>query len=416
MHLIKILARTLLLMIGTIHITACHTSSSPELSTTSSSADSPQQQAPYLHHVITLMGDPDGRIDTYFEDNSVATEAVEFSPNGELFASVSKSKNTSARLRLWRRSDYKMLWEQTLSGETESVAFSLDGQWIVAGGEDDLGSGVLYVFAVTNEKQVLTNLSTGFSKSIEGMRFSPNGKMLAIGDEAGFVSIIATHMPNPEDWYIIGRHSVKNSADDIADVNQVDWTSDSAYLVTAERDGDVHLYSALSLVTEYLPRPIRRYEGFTGNTVKSVRISSDNTMVAAGAGGTMGVMIWDFESAELISHIRSEHAPRSNSAKVLNAERYESVAFSPDSQHLVVGGTWPAWWFAANQQENLGYKVPLTHFDIIDLKKQVAADAPIQFQHYDAWRTEYIDFNTEGDLVVTGHDDGSIRLWRVNSP
>lgn len=372
----------------------------------------PKVQA-YLSLQTIVMGDPKGKIDTYFADNSVATEAVEFSPDGQFFASVSKSKGASAQLTLWLSADASSQWQQSLDGETECVTFTKNGRYILTGGENKKGSGALHAFDTQSGEKLDLDFSKHYPKSIEGMRFSPNGKMLATGDEAGQIVIWDSLAVHPKDWFVLAKLSVKNHTNAVADVNQIDWTQDSKFIVSAERDGDVDMYRVSDLITQQATGPYRRFLGFAGNTVKSVRIAANGKYVAAGAGSTQGVRVWDLQSASLVAHIPSEPVPNANSGKLLNAERYETIAFSPDSKYLLVGGTWPAWWFAANQQENKAYTVPIVAFLLSDLSN---ADLPLEsarIQKFDAWRSEYFDFHPTGSMFVSGHDDGSIRLWRV---
>nr|WP_168711042.1 hypothetical protein [Ningiella ruwaisensis] len=375
----------------------------------------------HLRLDAVLMGDPQGAVDTYFSDNSVATEAVEFSPDGRYFASVSKSKNAQAMLMLWNAQTHDLIWQKPLSGETECVSFYKNAEYVVTGGEAENGAGELRIYDTQSASLIRRVSLPSYTKSIEGLRFAPNFKMLATGDEAGRLLVWDSSNSDPNYWQILKLIDVKNQPDALADLNQVDWTSDSRFLVTAERDGDVHLYDTRQISSSAYTVPIRKFTGFEGYSVKSVRISPNQRYVAAGAGGMQGVRVWDFETGILIAHLESESTPTSDTNKPLNAERIETVVFSHDSRLLLAGGTWPSWWFLANNQENKAFEVPISVFKLLpeapNLKPEnIESMERIKVQKESevrAWRTEYLDRHPFQNRFVSGHDDGTIRLWEA---
>lgn len=356
--------------------------------------------------VFVGLGDPDGIIGHWDPENRVATESAEFSPDGQFFATVSKSRiSGNSVVMLWKTESAEVIWTRSMDGETEAVTFTKDGAFVVAGGEGSKGQGALKVWTTEDGSLARELGASVYPKSIEGMRFSPDGSRLATGDESSQVTIWDTSKRSPESWVILFVLNVQDT-DSVADVNQVDWTGEGRFLVTAERDGDVTLYDTRVLNSDGLPGKAREFEGFKGRgSVKSVRISPDNKMVAAGCASTQGVRLWDLDTGTLIAHIPSGSAPDNPEKAPLCAERCEAVAFTNDSQYLLVGGTWPSW--AVDQY----HEVPISVFRVDDLLKNRASEVPNPVTVVKTWRTEYIDFNESGSLMLTSHDDGSVRLF-----
>ncbi len=358
--------------------------------------------------LFVKMGDPDGTVDHWDPENRVATESAEFSPDDQFFATVSKSRiSGNSVVRLWKAESAEIVWTRATDGETEAVTFTRDGAFIVTGGEGSNGQGSLKIWNTEDGSLVRAIGASVYAKSIEGMRLSPDGGRLATGDESSHVTIWDTSNPSPESWEILFVLNMQDT-DSVADVNQVDWTDDGRFLMTAERDGDVALYDTRVLNSDGLPEKVRAFEGFKGRgSVKSVRISPDNKMVAAGCAATQGVRLWDLDTGKLIAHIPSGSAPDNPEKAPLCAERCEAVEFTNDSQYLLVGGTWPSW--AVDQY----YEVPISVFRVDDLLKNPPSVVPNPATEIETWRTEYIDFNGYGDRMLTSHDDGSVRLWSL---
>lgn len=134
--------------------------------------------------------------------------------------------------------------------------------------------------------------------SIDGMRFSHSGSLLATGDEAGQVNIWDTSDPDPLNWpstpiYIIEQGPDENRPDGgsgHSDVNSIDWTQDDRFIVTAGRNlvvkgkythdglGNIRIYRVLRdpgdnyelISTE----PVFRQEYFHFNSDGSQLVSS----------------------------------------------------------------------------------------------------------------------------------------------
>ena len=369
----------------------------------------------YLEFAARGLGDPDGAFNTFFSDNSVATESAEFAPDGASFATVSKSKNSVAKLRVWSSTTYQMLWSASVGGETEAVSYSLDGKVIVTGGESHSGAGSLMFWDAQSAQLIVLSKPFHYPASIEGLRFSPDGRYLATGDESGHIVIWNSSDSNAANWEVRQDIDASGGSSGPQDINQIDWTADSRSFVAAQRNGVVSRYSVKHTDDKQIQFFLSKtYPGFEGTTVKSVRLSPDGNLVAAGAGNAAGVRIWDFDNGELIRYLPSEKTPiaTQQTGKPLAAERIETVLFSPDSKVLFTGGSWRPGWIIERGFDSLGHSVELSLFDVNELIDR-SNKTIMPYLRLPAWRQEYFDISPDGKLFLSSHDDGSWRLWHL---
>ena len=367
-------------LLGLILLVACQSVTSPREETPPPSL-STQAISLDLDVVWTKVADSDGTPGVFISGD-ISTESAVFSPDGSLVASVAKGDDTT---RLWRASDGQQLWAKTGTAETEAVDFTKDGQHVVVAGED----ATIRVRRVSDGTQVR---SLSDIASIEGLMFSPDGSRLATGNEAGQVKIWNTSAANPNSWpstpiYTLIQGSDKDrpgGGSGNADINSVDWTSDGRFLVSAGRNQVVRLWdiSNGSLV--------RTFSGFNGSS-KTVRLSPNNTLVAAGAQQSPDgeVRVWERATGNLV---RVLDFP--------NLRIVEAVEFSPDGKFLFVGGT---------EYQSVGTGT-FYLYRVADLSGSGSVGPA---KTLDVWNQEFFDFTDNGKKLVTSHEDGTLRLWDV---
>lgn len=341
----------------------------------------------------TRLADPEGKIDKELKTESA--ESAEFSPDGSLIAAGSKgvmrgARRIGQRVSLWRVADGEMIWERPRADEVEGVSFSADGKFIAAGGEDKLVE-----ILNTSDGSLVTSLETG--AAVDGLRFSPDGSILAVGTEAQEIVLYRT-----SDWSHLSttRHGGSGSNA----VNQVDWTNDGTVLTSAGTNGEIKIWkvstqrdgiavcSATLGILHTLP---------VGASVKSVRISPDDRLLAAGARDGKGVVVHELATGRKIATIPA------------TAWTHECVEFTPDGRHLFTGG---------NEGENEGRPNQLKAFPPNDGQGairiyQVPSEDSGEFSlvhTQPCFRQEYLSFTKDGKKLVTSHEDGSIRLWTVH--
>jgi WD40 repeat protein len=217
---------------------------------------------------------------------------------------------------------------------------------------------------------VLATITTGIISSVDGMSLSPNGSILAAGDEGGKIHLYnaSTHA-----WIRTIVHGADEQAGGPAgvhaDINSLSWTSDSVYLATASRQGNVKVWRASDGTW------VRTYTGHTGS-VKATRISPNKAWLAS-AGFDNQVIFYNLATGAVLK-------------KFALGWMGETVEWTPDSHNLFVGG------------QGTGIKVYRT-----------LTSGFTEVQTIPCFRQEYIHFTTTMGNLLTAHEDGTVRKWAL---
>ncbi len=302
--------------------------------------------------------------DVYGEAGSI--ESAEFSKDGRYIVSGSKFDNT---VIMWRTSDGFEMWRQTLPQEIERVAWSPDGKYVASCSEDFL----VRVFKAEDGELVM---ELRHEQGIDALDWSHNGRWLASGeeyhdDEDGVRRGYLTLFNMPEG-------TVHKRYDFGTTMNEVDFTLDDKYILAAGHGAQVKVFKLpeLELVKEFVGDPKHHFI--------TARFSPDQKLIAAGDKDG-NYWIWDFETGKLKEKFdRSGH-------------KVEVVNWSPDGKYLATAGNDPFIRFFRTE-------------DILSGNRIYTA-----LQVHAGDQAEYIDFNTDGSMLVSAHQDGCIRLWIVMS-
>lgn len=198
--------------------------------------------------------------------------------------------------------------------------------------------------------------------AVDGMAFSPDGRVLVTGKEGGVVQ--AWSFPDME---------LVRSIKLAGTINSVTFTRDGRYLALAGHPNKVWVLEAEDFGI------VHTLEGFPDVAAISVRIADDKGLIAAGQIGGH-VSVWDLESGELVS--RFNHT----------GYKVEAVCWTNDGNYLLAAGL------------NEYIRVVRT----VDLGME---NVPVAHLSPPAGRTEYLDFAPNGSSLVSAHEDGTVRLW-----
>ena len=355
-----------------------------------------------LEPLWVRLGDTDGAID---EERGVASiEAAEFSPDGRYIVSAAKR---AGDVRVWDAETGEQLWnrfhENDPDDEVEVVGWTPDGRYAVSGGEDHR----VRVWTAADGEFVRALRHTA---SIDGMRFSNGGGLLAAGDEAGKVYVWDTSADDPRDWPDTPRFVLEQGRDTgdegaglvQADINSIDWSADDRFLVTAGRNGLVKRWEVTRL-GEPDGGLVMVYEGFD-DSIKSVRISPDGALVAAGGQNSPDALalVWDYETGAVVARLDLPTSPK-----------YEAVEWTPDGRFLLTGGVEG---FDV-EQDGEGMQAVAYKYEMGDGVGHIRAfdrERGFALAHRErVYRQEYFHFNADGSRLVGSHGDGTLRLFRV---
>ncbi len=330
-----------------------------------------------IEPVWTKLADNSGSVD--LEMDRAAAESAEISFNDKFIVSTGRlGKN----LKVWDLATGKIVFETVCPGELKIAVFSPDSKFLLAGGEFNQ----VLIWQVDNW---LPYKTIDFEASVEGMRFSYNGKFLAVGDEAGIITIIETKEFEKIKTVLHRDNETKYEAVPRSDVNSIDFTPEDDYLVSGCIDGTIKIW--------YFPdmNLIKTLESGT-SSVKSVRVSRKGNCIASATcasewGNENAVKIWDFKSGELLHMLTFP-------------DGVEAVEFTPDGNFLLCGG-------GGRVEDNA--KTTEGYIYIYYIPENFLTDAIKQVFRKDVFRLEYLNLNKSGDKLVSAHEDGTVRLWNI---
>jgi WD40 repeat protein len=333
-----------------------------------------------LDPVWVLMGDHTGEID---RDNYFASvEKAVFSPDGKLVASASK---LGCDIMVWEVGTQKRRWHKVYDAFIMSVEFINDGQKLLSAGSDgvlrvwDTGSGILVDSVV-------------FQFGLECMVLNNDKSLIAVGDKAGFVYLL-----NSDDLEIIGKaiHGPDRDADTLdynSDVISVKFSHNGKWLATGSINTEICIWNVedQSLV--------KRLTGHS-STIKDVCFSPcDKYLFSAVAAynsrsdGDNSFSCWDWLAGKMLYKIDFPFG-------------LETMAIMPGNKYLFIGS-----------KEGKNYEDPLGgigNIMVFSLPHNLKKNKPQLVLKERVFRQEHFDFTNDGELLLSSHDDGTIRLWKT---
>jgi WD40 repeat protein/transcriptional regulator with XRE-family HTH domain len=371
-----------------------------------------------------------------------------FSPNGKILAAAGAGRSIS----LWNVSNpaHPLLLGKPLTGPTNtiySVAFSPDGRTLAAGSADD--EARLWNVSDPAHPVLLGKPLAGATGYIESVAFAPGGAMLALGSADGTVrlwNVANLARPVPVGRPLTGPGNI---------VTSIAFSPDGGLLAAASQDDKVWLW-------KIGPNGATPDGTLTNATdwVNAVAFSPNGTELAAGTSDA-SVLVWDVADRSLITTLPHPQPVTSLAwdgrdrltagdadgtvslwqvpppILLTGSPAYDAV-YSPDGKMLAVSSQDSLQlWSADGRTQLAAQPVPGTFVNAVEFAPHASVLAATygdgMFQMWSTagghllplgqpvrasatGLTETVAFSPNGQLVATGGDDGTLRLWSVRDP
>lgn len=382
--------------------------------------------------------------------------AAAFSPDGTLIAAAGAEQV----VRLWKATGTAAAPRLTVikqpatgpAGTIYSVAFSPDGKTLAAGSAE----GKVWLWHVSKAGRAVPEGGAlpvpGSHAAVNSVGFGAGGRVLAAGTSAGTVML----------WRVRGssepvRYPHMPLTGPGGPVSGVTFSPDGRTLAASSQDDKVWLWTVRTSKKSGSAAAEGTLTGAT-NWANSVAFSPDGASLAAGTSAA-NVLVWNLATRALTATVPQPQpvtsvtwdGPRliaaSNADGTIALVRLPtpvlatdnspaSVAYSPDGKTLAVGGTSVQLWDASRRTLLASFALPskvyvnATAFGPSGVIAVALSDGKVSLLGSSTLTplatpfpvisgtgaAESVAFSTDGTLLATGADDGSVRLYDVADP
>jgi WD40 repeat protein len=311
---------------------------------------------------VTVWSVADGRPVHSILGEPGSVRVVAFSSDGQTV--LAGGGIADSTLRIWMASTGQTAGQLVgHDGEVFAAAFSQDGRQVVSGGAD----GTVRLWDTANQKQIGQSM-TGHAGTVTSVAFSQDGRQIVSGGTDGTVRLWDTANQKQIGQPMTGHDGA---------VTSVAFSQDGRQIVSGGQDGTVRLWD--STIRYPIDRPLT---GPKGDGVLSVAFGAEPQRIASMfSDGT--VREWDVRASELVGQPMMEES----------GQYPQDVAFSPDQMRVATAssdGTIQLWDATNGQPEGEALR-----------------------GHEGAVNS--LDFSPNGEQLASGGDDGKVRLWDVRA-
>lgn len=244
-----------------------------------------------------------------------------------------------------------------LEGHTDavySVAFNSDGDMLASKSKE----GTIKIWNPTTRQLV----STIHTNAGGGIVFSPDGRLLASGDEKGKV----VNLWNPNTGELIKTLRGHDST-----VKSVAFNPDGTVLASGTRDGKIHLWNIET-------RELIRVLG--AKKLDGLAFSADGNILANGGAADTNVKVWNPDTGQLLHTLEPD------------VDDVFDIAFSPEGHTLASAG-----------------------WNGIDLWDANTGELLHSFPRENGTFFICVAFSPDGRTLACGKDSNKIDLWNVDN-
>ncbi|XP_010863875.1 echinoderm microtubule-associated protein-like 2 isoform X2 [Esox lucius] len=251
-------------------------------------------------------------------------------PSMEQFVTCAQDK----QVHLWDTSSHQPLWSKTIEDGGRSAGFHPSGSVLA------VGTMTGRWLVLDTDTRDLVSMHTDGNEIISNVKYSPDGKFLAIGSHDNFVYIYAV-TENGKKYSRVGKCTGHSSF-----VTHLDWSVNSQYIVTNSGDYEILFWEASSCKHVTNMDVVRNMEWATSTCVLGFSVfgvwpdgadGTDINAVCRSHDASLLASADDFGKVHLFSNPCSQprapsHVYGGHSSHVTN------VAFLHDDSHLISTG------------------------------------------------------------------------------
>ncbi|MDZ4871397.1 MAG: Tol-Pal system protein TolB [Chroococcidiopsis cubana SAG 39.79] len=283
-------------------------------------------------------------------------------------------------------------------GGVLSVAFSPDGKLLAMGDTN----GEIRLYQVADGQPILT--CKAHTNWVTSLAFSPDGSTLASGSSDYKVKL----------WEIATGQCLHTLQEHENEVWSVVWSPDGGILASGSDDSSIRLWSVRN------GNCLKIFQGHT-NHVVSVVFSPDGQMLASGSADNT-IKLWNINTGQCFKVFKGHSNP------------IRSITFSPGGQTLASGSEdhtvklWDlgsgkccktfqghfngVWSIAFSPQGNL--LASGSHDQTVKLWDVSSGECCKTLQGHSNWVFS-VAFSPQDDFLVSGSRDQTVRLWNVST-